>query len=128
MLVHQTVSVQLVNEDTYLGDVIRASKGIGIVSQIMNILDTISFGKCYYQIAFSLREAMFLNGILTNADIWYCVTKSDIEELELADTLLLRRTCPSQSPLALKHCTWNLAAWTFQQLLKEGGFLIYTIW
>ena len=43
------------------------------------------------QIAFSLRESMFLNGILTNADIWYCVTKSDIEELELVDRLLLRR-------------------------------------
>ena len=100
--VHNT-KMELVNEDTYLGDVIRAdgrnvsniqkrvSKGIGIVSQIMKILDTISFGKCYYQIAFSLREAMFLNGILTNADIWYCVTKSDIEELELVDRLLLRR-------------------------------------
>ena len=57
----------------------------------MKILDTISFGKCYYLIAFSLREAMFLNGILTNADIWYSVTKSDIEELELVDRLLLRR-------------------------------------
>ena len=82
--VHNT-KMKLVNEDTYLEYVIRAdgrnvsniqkrvSKGIGIVSQIRKILDTLSFGKCFYQIAFSLREAMFLNGNLTNADI--CVTK-----------------------------------------------------
>ena len=96
-------SMELVSEDTYLGDVVRSdgrnisniqhrvSKGIGIVSQIMKILETISFGKCYYQIAFSLREAMFINGILTNAEIWYGVTKSEIEALELVDRLLIRR-------------------------------------
>ena len=95
--------MELVSEDTYLGDIVRAdgknssniehrvSKGIGIVSQIMKILETISFGKNYYLIAFSLREAMFLNGILTNVETWYGLTKSEVEELELVDRLLLRR-------------------------------------
>ena len=69
----------------------RVSKGIGIVSQIMKILETINFGKNYYLIAFSLREAMFLNGILTNVETWYGLTKSEVEELELVDRLLLRR-------------------------------------
>ena len=115
-----------VNEDTYLGDVVRAdgkncsniqkrvSKGIGIVSQIMKILDTISFGKSYYLIAFSLREAMFKNGILTNADIWYSVTKSDIEELEKVDRHLLRRilSLPITTPT--------------EALYLESGFLDIT--
>ena len=69
--VHES-SMITVEEDTYLGDLVRAdgknvsnirhrvSKGLGIISQIMRILETISFGKSYFQIALSLREAMFI--------------------------------------------------------------------
>ena len=100
--VHKS-SMKLVSEDTYLGDVVRAdgrntssikqrvSKGLGIISQIMKMLGTISFGKSYFQIAFSLREAMFINGILTNTEIWYGLNKNEIEELEQVDRLLIRR-------------------------------------
>ena len=92
-----------VSEDTYLGDLVRAdgrnssnirqrvSKGLGIISQIMRILETISFGKSYFQIAFSLREAKFINGILTNVEIWYGLSKAELEELEIVDRLLMRR-------------------------------------
>ena len=60
--VHGTAMGQ-VSEDTYLGDVVsrdgsnlknvrsRVGKGIGIISQIMSILETVSFGKYYFQIA-----------------------------------------------------------------------------
>ena len=56
--VHNTI-MSTVPEDVYLGDVVRAdgknssniqnrvSKGIGLISQIMNILETVSFGKSY---------------------------------------------------------------------------------
>ena len=100
--VHDSL-MELVLEDTYLGDVVQAdgkntsniqnrvSKGLGKISQIMNILETVSFGNCYYQIALNLREAIFLNGILTNADSWYNVTKGEIEQIEMVDRLLLRR-------------------------------------
>ena len=56
----------------------RVGKGIGIISQIMSILETVSFRKYYFQIAMTLRETMFLNGILTNAEIWYNLKKSGI--------------------------------------------------
>ena len=100
--VHESSMIS-VEEDTYLGDLVRAdgknvsnikqrvSKGLGIISQIMRILETISFWKSYFQIALSLREAMFINGILTNVEIWYGLTKAEIEQLELVDRLLLRR-------------------------------------
>jgi hypothetical protein len=90
-------------EDTYLGDVVRAdgknssniqnrvAKSLGIISKIMNILETVSFGKSYFKIALSLREVHFLNGILSNSDVWYSVTKTKVEELESVDRLLLRR-------------------------------------
>ena len=77
-----------VSEDTYLRDVIsqdgsnckniksRAGKGLGVMSQILTILETVSFGKYYFQIAMTLRESVFLNGILTNSEIWYQKLKS----------------------------------------------------
>ena len=85
--------MQLVAEDTYLGDLVRAdgkndsnirhrvSKGLGIISQIMRTLETVSFGNKYFAIALSLRQAMFINGVLTNVDIWYHLTKAEIDLL-----------------------------------------------
>ena len=59
-----------VSEAVYLGDIIsqdgknsqniksRVSKGMGIISQIMEILQTVSFGSKYFEIAIVLREAL----------------------------------------------------------------------
>ena len=51
--------------------------------------------------ALYVREAMFINGILTNVEIWYGLTKAEIEQLELVDRLLLRRIFS----LPLSTCT-----------------------
>jgi hypothetical protein len=100
LYVHGTTMKQ-VNEDTYLGDLIRSdgrntsslknrvSRGLGCISQITNLLERVSFGKYYFQIALSLREAIFLNSILTNIEVWYGLRKYEIEELESLDRLLL---------------------------------------
>ena len=111
LLVHGTV-MQQVSEDTYLGDVVRSdgkntsnlknrvSRGIGVISQIINLLDTVSFGKFYFQIALSLRESIFLNSVLTNIEVWYGLTNSEIEELESLDRVLLTRilSLPKSTP------------------------------
>ena len=44
----------------------------------------------------TLRESMFLNGILTNSDVWYNLKKSEIEELEEIDRMLLRKILKTQ--------------------------------
>ena len=109
--VHGTV-MQGVEEDMYLGDLIssdgknkknvekRLSKGLGIITQILNLLEMISFGQHYVEIALLLRESMFLNGILFNAEVWYALTKAEITEFENLDRLLLRRILkvPVSSP------------------------------
>ena len=41
------------------------------VSQIMDILKSVSFGVHYFEIAARLREAMLVNGLLTNSEVWY---------------------------------------------------------
>ena len=57
----------------------------------MNILGKVSLGKHYFQMGLLLRESMFLNGILTNAEVWYGITKEEIEQLEALDMDLLRQ-------------------------------------
>ena len=61
-----------VTEELYLGDMIssdgkntknvrnRVSKGLGIVSQIFNILENTCFGPHYFKIAMLLRESMLV--------------------------------------------------------------------
>ena len=107
--VHGTL-VESVEEDMYLGDLIssdgknkknvqkRISKGLGIISQILNLLEIVSFGEHYVEIALLLRESMFLNGILFNAEIWYGLTKAEVGEFEDLDRLLLRKIL--QAPIS----------------------------
>ena len=112
--VHGT-TMETVQGDTYLGDVVsgdgkntknvqkRISKGLGIISSIMNLLDKICFGIFYFEMAILLRESMFLNGILTNCEIWHNVQKKEIEDLEELDRSLLHKilkvpfTTPNES-------------------------------
>ena len=100
--VHNTV-MEEVTEDTYLGDIIssdgkntkniesRISKGIGKITEIIHLLEMISLGEHYMEIAILFRETIFLNGILTNAEIWYSFTEAEIKEFENLDKKLLRK-------------------------------------
>ena len=100
--VHGTL-MESVTHDTYLGDIIssdgrntknvkkRISKGNGISTQIVNLLIPSARGEYYIEIALLLRESMFINGILTNVEIWYSITKEEMKELEDLDKSMLRK-------------------------------------
>ena len=101
-------------QEKYLGDVIcsngrneknieeRKNKGTGIVNQIMGKLGTIVYGPFYFEVAMMLRSSHLINGILTNAEAWYGLTRENIEQLEQVDEMLLRRVlevgscCPKE--------------------------------
>ena len=55
------------------------------------MLDHVSLGEHYVEIALLFREANFVNGILTNCGIWYGLTASDVKEFEDLDLTLLRQ-------------------------------------
>ena len=102
-----------ISHDTYLGDIImnngsnelnilaRASKGQGKVTEIVNILEKVTFGTHYFKVAQLLRESNFLNGIMTNSEVWYGVTQKQVEQMEAVDKLLLRNFLgtPISTPL-----------------------------
>ena len=60
----------------------RISKGLGIIAQIMNILDDVNFGPHYFKIALLLRESMLINGTITNAEIWYNFNQNEVQEFQ----------------------------------------------
>ena len=99
--VHGT-DMKLITHDKYLGDIIasdgkadlniesRVGKGLGLVTDITNMLDKVTLGSHYFKTAMLLRESKFLNGILTNAETWFSLSPQHISQLESVDKLLLR--------------------------------------
>ena len=69
----------------------RISKGLGLITLIMNMMDTVSFGPYHMEIALLLRESIFINGILNNSEVWYGLTNTEINDFEDLDRLLLRK-------------------------------------
>ena len=112
--VHGTDMIE-VKDDRYLGDIIssdgkntknikdRISKGVGIVANIFNLLDTVNFGPFHFETAVLLRNSMLINGILTNAEVWYNFSSSEIHEFEQLDQLFFAKllgvpkTTPSEA-------------------------------
>ena len=100
-------------KEKYLGDQIthhgnnkatiedRVSKGVGIVTEIIAILDDVPLGQYRVEMGLKLRQAMLLNGLLFNSEGWHAVTKVDIRKLEKVDEILLRSLlqCHPKTPL-----------------------------
>ena len=94
--------MEKVEEETYLGDIIsnsgtchstvisRAGKGFGISNELISIIDEIPLGGHRVATGMKLREAMLVNGILFNSEIWYGVKECDITKLEKVDEYLLK--------------------------------------
>ena len=114
LLVHGT-RMEQVKDDKYLGDILsvdgkntknikeRVSKGVGIIANILNLLDVINFGPFYFEIAVLLRNSMLINGTMTNAEVWYNFSTSEIQEFENLDKIFfgkilgVPRSTPSEA-------------------------------
>ena len=89
-------------QSKYLGDIIdisgsiqatvdhRKTKGDEIQLEILSIINEIPLGKHRVEVALRLREAMLVNGILFNSEVWHGVTDAQIVKLESVDEALLR--------------------------------------
>jgi hypothetical protein len=128
-----------VSEDTYLGDIIssdgshsktiqaRVGKGIGIIYKIMNKLEKITVGEHYFPTALLLRDSLFLNGIMTNAETWYGLSSSDTKPLEDLDVLLLRKIFNAQISVPTESLYLELGCLDIHTILKARGINFSTI-
>ena len=55
------------------------------------MLQEISFGYYYFQIAMMFRTSMLLNGMLCSSEVLYGITNEHIEMLEKCDRTFMRR-------------------------------------
>ena len=109
--VHEDVG-KTVTKDKYVGDVLsadgtntenikeRTDKGHGIVNEIISILSEIPLGPYRISVGLKLREAMLLNGMLFNSEIWYGVKDEEVQKLSNIDEYLLRSILglPAKTP------------------------------
>ena len=105
------------DEEKYLGDLLttngsnskniksRKDKGFGIADKITSMLEDIFFGPFHFMAGKMLRASLLINSILLNSEVWYGITKEDINELEVVDHSLLRKIlqAPSCTPTPMLY-------------------------
>ena len=107
----------------------RSNKGVGIINQIMNILESSYFGKYTFEVAMVLRESLFLSSILLNSEAWVNYTDKDVRILEQCDEMLLNRMldCDSKSSNAMKYLDLGVVPIRFEIMKRKLGFLQYIL-
>ena len=125
------VDVHQIHETTYLGDIIRddgknssnikhrVNKGIGLVSEIFTILESVSFGYRYFEIAKILREARLINAVLTNGEVWYSLGNKEISDLQHVDYMLLRKVMAVPSSACIESFYLELGLIPVSIILKS---------
>ena len=123
-------------EQTYLGDVIstdgkhtknvmtRKNKGLGVITQITQILDSVLFGKYYFEVAMVLRSSLLLSSLLLNAEAWV-----NIRALERTDEILLSKVLGSDSNTSntFKYLELGIYPLRFEIIKRKMVFLQYIL-
>ena len=111
-----------------LGTTLRLTKrkgtGMGVITQIMRILKSVSLGHFYFEMAVLLRESLLMNGILFNSEVWYSLTKAQVNELQEVDTLMLRKVMEVNKSVPISSLFLELGLTPIKQIL-QGRRVMY---
>ena len=100
--VHQDI-MKTTSSEKYLGDIItntgkidqniqsRVDKANGTINSIISLLEEISFGHHYFEMAILFRNSMLINSLLSSSEVLYGIKHKHIEMLEKCDKDLLVR-------------------------------------
>ena len=69
----------------------KCNRGSGTIDKIQNMLETMFFRPYYFEIGITLIESMVLGSILTNIEVAYHLTLSEIEKLDKCHEMSLRK-------------------------------------
>ena len=119
------------NDEKYLGDVVskdgrnikniqsRVNRGTGIVRKILTMLDSIQFGKYYFEAGVILRNSLLVSSVLFNSEAWYNVTKAELELVETVDLMLLRGIlkAPKSTPKEMLYLELGLLP--FREIIRK---------
>ena len=135
------VKMEKKQEQLYLGDIIssngthtknvqqRSNKGIGVINQISQILESTYFGKYHFEVASVLRESLFLSSLLLNSEAWVGYTDKDVRILEQCDEILLGKIldCEANTSNALKYLELGIVPIRFEIMKRKLAFLQYIL-
>ena len=128
-------------EQVYLGDVIstdgkhtknvmaRKNKGLGVITQIMQILDSVVYGKYFFEVAIVLRSSMLLSSLLLNSEAWVNLSEKDIRALERTDEMLLSKILGSETNTSntFKYLELGIYPIRFEIMKRKVTFLQYIL-
>jgi hypothetical protein len=123
-------NISNVSSEKYVGDVVstdgkhtanvksRRSKGIGVVNEILSILNHMGLGSLYFKAGMLLRSAMLHSVLLCNAETWLRLRACEVRMLERVDEMLIRKLLqvPRSTPGAALYL--ETGALPIQILLK----------
>ena len=96
----------------------RIGRGLGKITEIMNILEKVTLGEHYFATAVLLRESMFLSSVLSSAEVLYGLSKDHIDELEDLDLSLLRKIMDAPCSIAKEAIYLELGILNIGALIK----------
>ena len=76
------------------------NKGIGIKNKVIQMLEEMPGGIFHFSIAIIYRNSYLISSILSSSEVWYGVTKAEIEQLEQVDEMLIRELMKCSSSVA----------------------------
>ena len=128
-------------EQVYLGDVVsvdgrqdkniinRKNKSVGIINQIMDILNSTYFGKYHFEVAMVLRTSLLLSSTLLNSEAWINLSNQNIRNLEQIDEILLSRIldCEGNTSNAMKYLELGVYPIRFELMKRSVLFLQYIL-
>ena len=82
------------------------------------MLDKVTLGHHYFKVALLLRDSIFLNGILTNTEVWYGLKESEITELEALDYMLLRDVLQTPCSTPIEALQLELGVLSIRTIIK----------
>ena len=111
--VHETEMLST-DKQKYLGDYIsntgynnvnikeRCTIGHQAISQIKSNLKDVNYGRFTIQTGLMMRDSIFTSKMLLNSEVWHSLTKSQLEQLEVIDRMLLRHVLSAHSKTGLE--------------------------
>jgi hypothetical protein len=129
------------NEQMYLGDIIssdgahtknvqnRKNKGLGKINEIMQILQSLFFGKYYFEVALVLRSSLLLSSLLLNCEAWVNLSERNIRSLEQTDEILLTKIldCDANSSNVHKYLELGIHPVRYEIMKRKVLFLQYIL-
>ena len=105
----------------------RKNKGLGIISQVMQILESVFFGKYYFEVALVLRSSLLLSSMLLNSEAWVNLTDNNIRALEQTDEILLSKIldCEANTSNVVKYLELGVCPIRFEIMKRKLLFLHY---